>query len=402
MATLLQINSTANWGSTGKIAEQIGECAMAHGWGSYIAYGRCANPSRSHLIRIGSKASQAWHLIISRLFDRQGLGSKRATKQLIKQIERIQPDIIHLHNIHGYYINYKVLFDYLNNIGIPVVWTMHDCWPFTGRCAYFDTVQCTRWQRGCGECPALKLYPKTKRDTSAENFELKRKLFTAKQQLVLVPVSNWLKELVGQSMLRDCRCQVIHNGIDIESFKPTQAASLKGASDKHLILGVAAQWGERKGLEEFYKLRDRLDVDTYDIALIGLSDEQIAALPAGITGIRRTQNVGELAAYYTRASVFVNPTYSDNYPTTNLEAMACGTPVITYRTGGSPEAICPKSGIIVEQGDITTLKDAIEEICANGKEYYSDACRKRAEEHFDKNKCFMQYINLYNSLLTTK
>ena len=402
MATLLQINSTANWGSTGKIAEQIGECAMAHGWGSYIAYGRCANPSRSHLIRIGSKASQAWHLIISRLFDRQGLGSKRATKQLIKQIERIQPDIIHLHNIHGYYINYKVLFDYLNNIGIPVVWTMHDCWPFTGRCAYFDTVQCTRWQSGCGECPALKLYPKTKRDTSAENFELKRKLFTAKQQLVLVPVSNWLEGLVGQSMLRECRCQTIHNGIDIESFKPTTINSLRGVSDKHLILGVAAQWEARKGLEEFYKLRDRLDIDTYDIALIGLSDEQIAALPAGITGIRRTQNVGELAAYYTRASVFVNPTYSDNYPTTNLEAMACGTPVITYRTGGSPEAICPKSGIIVEQGDITALKDAIEEICANGKEYYSDACRKRAEEHFDKNKCFMQYINLYNSLLTTK
>lgn len=400
MPTLLQINTTANWGSTGKIAEQIGLHAMANGWRSIIAYGYYLNPSKSELIKIGSKWSVRWHRQVSKYGMGDGRASKCATKELIKQIESIKPDIIHLHNIHGLYLNYPILFDYLNSIDTPVVWTMHDCWPFTGRCAYFDTVQCTRWQSGCGECPALQLYPKTKRDTSAENFELKRKLFTAKQQLVLVPVSNWLKELVGQSMLRKCRCQTIHNGIDIESFKPTQAASLKGASDKHLILGVAAQWGERKGLEEFYKLRDRLDVDTYDIALIGLSDEQIAALPAGITGIRRTQNVGELAAYYTRASVFVNPTYSDNYPTTNLEAMACGTPVITYRTGGSPEALTPDTGVVVEQGDIEALTEAITMVCNKGKEHYHDACRRRAEEHFNRQICFDKYLDLYNELLT--
>lgn len=400
MPTLLQINTTANWGSTGKITEQIGLHAMANGWRSIIAYGYYLNPSKSELIKIGSKWSVRWHRQISKYGMGDGRASKCATKALIKQIEAIKPDIIHLHNIHGLYLNYPILFDYLNSVGIPVVWTMHDCWPFTGRCAYFDAVQCTRWQRGCGECPALQLYPKTKRDTSAENFELKRKLFTAKHPLVLVPVSNWLKELVGQSMLRECRCQVIHNGIDIESFKPTQADSLKGASDKHLILGVAAQWGERKGLEEFYKLRNRLDVDTYDIALIGLSDEQIAALPAGITGIRRTQNVGELAAYYTRASVFVNPTYSDNYPTTNLEAMACGTPVITYRTGGSPEALTPDTGVVVEQGDIEALTEAITMVCNKGKEHYHDACRRRAEEHFDKQICFEKYLDLYNELLT--
>lgn len=400
MPTLLQINTTANWGSTGKIAEQIGLHAMANGWRSIIAYGYYLNPSKSELIKIGSKWSVRWHRQVSKYGMGDGRASKCATKALIKQIEVIKPDIIHLHNIHGLYLNYPILFDYLNSIDTPIVWTMHDCWPFTGRCAYFDAVQCTRWQSGCGECPALQLYPKTKRDTSAENFELKRKLFTAKQQLVLVPVSNWLKELVGQSMLRECRCQTIHNGIDIESFKPTQAASLKGASDKHLILGVAAQWGERKGLEEFYKLRDRLDVDTYDIALIGLSDEQIAALPAGITGIRRTQNVGELAAYYTRASVFVNPTYSDNYPTTNLEAMACGTPVITYRTGGSPEALTPDTGVVVEQGNIEALTEAITMICDKGKEHYHDACRRRAEEHFDRQICFDKYLDLYNELLT--
>lgn len=400
MPTLLQINTTANWGSTGKIAEQIGLHAMANGWRSIIAYGYYLNPSKSELIKIGSKWSVRWHRQISKYGKGDGRASKSATKELIERIKALKPDIIHLHNIHGLYLNYPILFEYLNSIDTPVVWTMHDCWPFTGRCAYFDAVQCTRWQHGCGSCPDLRLYPKTKRDTSAENFALKRDLFTAKRNLTLVPVSNWLKGLVEQSMLRECRCQTIHNGIDINSFKPTTIEALKGASDKHLILGVAAQWGARKGLEDFYKLRDRLDIDRYDITLIGLTDEQIAALPAGITGIRRTQDVSELAAYYTHASVFVNPTYSDNYPTTNLEAMACGTPVVTYCTGGSPEALTSETGITVEQGDIDALAEAITHICDKGKRAYTEACRRRAEEHFDRQRCFAKYLDLYNELLT--
>lgn len=400
MPTLLQINTTANWGSTGKIAEQIGLHAMANGWRSIIAYGYYLNPSKSELIKIGSKWSVRWHRQISKYGKGDGRASKSATKELIERIKALKPDIIHLHNIHGLYLNYPILFEYLNSIDTPVVWTMHDCWPFTGRCAYFDAVQCTRWQHGCGSCLDLRLYPKTKRDTSAENFALKRDLFTAKRNLTLVPVSNWLKELVGQSMLRECRCQTIHNGIDINSFKPTTIEALKGASDKHLILGVAAQWGARKGLEDFYKLRDRLDIDRYDITLIGLTDEQIAALPAGITGIRRTQDVSELAAYYTRASVFVNPTYSDNYPTTNLEAMACGTPVVTYRTGGSPEALTSETGITVGQGDIDALAEAVVNMCDKGKGAYTEACRRRAEEHFDRQRCFAKYLDLYNELLT--
>lgn len=400
MPTLLQINTTANWGSTGKIAEQIGLQVMNNGWQSIIAYGYYENPSKSKLIQVGSKWSVRWHRKMSKYWKGDGRASKCATQKLVEQIKEIKPDIIHLHNIHGIYLNYPILFEYLNSIDTPVVWTMHDCWTFTGRCAYFDSVNCTRWQHGCGKCPALKLYPKTKIDFSAENFELKRKLFTAKHNIVLVPVSDWLKELVAQSMLKEHRCITIHNGIDIDSFKPTTTDSLPGTSNKHLILGVAAQWGERKGLVDFYKLREKLDANTYDITLIGLNDEQIANLPAGITGIRRTQNVSELAAYYTHASAFVNPTYSDNYPTTNLEAMACGTPVITYRTGGSPEALTPETGVVVEQGNIEALVEAIKATCSKGKEYYHNACRRRAEEHFDKQMCFEKYLELYNELLT--
>lgn len=398
MPTLLQINSTANWGSTGKIAEQIGELAIANGWDSYIAYGRHCCQSKSRLIKVGSKLSQAWHLMIARLFDKQGLGSRHATKRLIKQIKEINPDIIHLHNIHGYYLNYKILFEYLNSVDTPVVWTLHDCWSFTGHCAHFVEQKCYKWKHKCSACPNRGSYPKSLSDRAEENFTLKSMLFTRKQNLTLVPASNWLADFLKHSFFKDSKVNVIRNGIDINTFKPCPVQNHK----RNIILGVSNVWNTSKGLDDFYKLRTLLDPDRYNITLVGLTQQQINSLPEGITGIERTSSAKELASLYNEATIFVNPTYADTFPTTNLEALACGTPVITYRTGGSPEAICPKSGIIVEQGDITALKDAIEEICANGKEYYSDACRKRAEEYFDKNKCFMQYINLYNSLLTTK
>ena len=260
-----------------------------------------------------------------------------------------------------------------------------------------------RWKSGCGNCPAPKLYPKSKFiDWSAHNYKLKKRLFTAKRNIHLIPVSNWLKELIGESFLQNCDCTTIHNGIDINIFAPTTDDKIVLNKEKHLILGVAAQWGERKGFEDFFKLREMLDRSLYDITLIGLTDEQIALLPEGITGIKRTQNAKELAAYYTSASVFANPTYSDNYPTTNLEAMACGTPVITYKTGGSPEAVSEDTGMVIKQGDIEALAEAIKEMCAKGKGHYREACRKRAEEHFDKSKCFAKYIELYKELLTKK
>ncbi len=403
MPKLLQINTTANWGSTGKIAEQIGVCAMAQGWESYYAYGYYINPSKSQIIKVGSKWGIRWHRKLARYWKGDGRGSILATRKLIKQIDAIKPDIIHLHNIHGIYINYPILFEYLNSVDTPVVWTLHDCWAITGRCAHFEPAGCSRWKTGCGSCPAPLSYPKSKFfDWSAHNFKLKKRLFTAKRNMHLIPVSNWLKNYVGKSFLKDCNCTTIHNGVDIDLFSPTVDETLPVNKGKHLIIGVASQWSASKGFDDFIKLRKLLDPAQYDITLIGLNDELIKALPEGITGIKRTQNAQELAAYYTAASVFVNPTYSDNYPTTNLEAMACGTPVITYMTGGSPEAITEETGMIIKQGDITALAAGIKDMCNKGKAYYAEACRRRAEEHFDKERCFNAYIQLYNELLTNK
>lgn len=402
--TILQVNTTINWGSTGKIAEQIGLVVMAQGGESYIAHSyRYENPSKSTPIRLGGKWSHKRHKWWSK-FDRHGLASNGPTRELIKQIEQIRPDVIHLHNIHGYYLNYRMLFKYLGTISTPIVWTLHDCWPFTGHCAYFDALGCDRWKTGCHDCPGLRTYPKAKfADNSKGNYELKKRLFTSlANRITLVPVSGWLGEFVRESFLADCGVRVIRNGIDISAFAPMTGGDLvarNGLSGRKIILGVASPWSARKGLSDFVKLRERLPLDKYAIVLIGLEEAQLATLPEGIVGLRRTNSVTELAEWYSVADVFWNPTYEDNYPTTNLEAISCGTPVVTYRTGGSPESITEQTGVVLEQGDLEGVVAAIGEIVANGKECYAEACRRYAEEHFDKDKCFEQYIELYKELI---
>lgn len=405
MPTLLQINTTLNSGSTGRIAEGIGLTAAADGWSSFIAHGtRYKNPSRLQSIEVGGWLEErihgGWY---SLLLDRHGLGSVGATKRLIRVIDsRIKPDIIHLHNIHGYYLNYRILFEYLQKVGIPVVWTLHDCWPITGHCVHFEFVGCDRWQSSCAHCPQSSAYPRSFRDHSARNFRLKKELFTSLgDRLTLVPVSNWLERLLRRSFFRDFRIQTIHNGIDLSVFQP-HTANVKSdprLKDRYMVLGVAAPWTERKGLSDFIKLRSVLPRD-HAIVLVGLSEQQIKNLPPDIIGIGRTESTDELVKLYSVADVFVNTTYEDNYPTVNLEAMACGTPVITYRTGGSPEAVTSETGLIVEPGDVSALSAGIREITAGkGKSSYTSTCTRRAEEYFDQNKQFRKYIDLYDNLL---
>lgn len=403
MPIILQINSTANWGSTGKIAEQIGELAIRKGWQSYIAYGRNANRSKSKLIRIGSKIGMFFHLIESRLFDNHGLASRIATQRFVKEIKRINPDIIHLHNIHGYYLNYKILFNYLNSVNTPVVWTLHDCWTFTGHCAFYNETNCISWKNGCNICIYKSTYPKSYSSNSKINFNKKKTLFNSLgTRLILTPVSKWLLNEVKQSFLKDTKIVCIYNGINTNIFTQKHGVMIHNNNklrEKFVIIGVAFPWSKRKGLNDFYKLREILDPNKYEIILVGLNKEQKNNLPEGINGILRTNSAEELAELYSKANVFINPTYADTFPTTNLEALACGTPVITYRTGGSPESITPNTGFVVAPGDINGIISAIKEIEERGKEYYSEACRKYAEENFDKDKCFAKYIDLYEELL---
>lgn len=395
MPTLLQINITANWGSTGKIAETIGVAAMSHGWENYIAYGRWCNPSQSYLIKIGGRWDKYLHFVEQRIRDNEGLCSRSATKKLIRQIAEIKPDVVQLHNIHDHYLNYRLLFEYLNQTDIQVVWTFHDCWAFTGHCFHFVTKDCEKWKTGCYECPMRSVLPKTVMDRSRKNYELKKLLFGGCKNLTIVPCSDWMAGFVKQSFLKDKRIEVIKNGVDLSVFKPVSMTDKWGTFS---VLAVSSVWHKEKGLEDIYELRKLLP-ENYRICMVGLSESQMKDLPAGIDGIQRTQNVQELVRLYSQANVLINPTYADTFPTVNLEALACGTPVITYRTGGSPEAISPETGVVVEQADVAGMAAAILEICAKGKDYYTDACRKRAEEQFDKDKCFEKYVELYEGFV---
>ncbi len=390
---LLQLNCTANWGSTGKIAEGIGMAAMARGWESAIAYGRKMNPSQSQLIKVGNQLDVYVHYSQHRLFNREGLGSRRPTKRLIKWIDSYEPDIIHLHNIHDHWLNYPLLFHYLATIDTQIVWTFHDCWAFTGGCAHFENAGCYKWQtHECiGTCPQkIALLA----NQSNRNFSLKRdSIKLLKDRLTIVGASDWITEYATESFLKGCKFVSIYNGIDLNSFKPISPVK------KRMILGVSNVWPHYKGLQDFVELR-RIIPDNIDICLVGLSKKQIDSLPMGIQGIERTQHIGELVNLYSEASVFVNPTHNDTFPTVNLEALACGTPVVTYRTGGSPEAVDKYTGIVVEKGNVNALADAIMMVLNNPDDFTPENCRKRAEQNFNKDIQFGKYIDLYESIFS--
>ena len=376
---------------------------MKAGFGSYIAYGRMARESKSQLIHIGNVASVRRHALTSRLWDNHGFASTKATKLFVKGLERINPDIIHLHNLHGYYLNVEVLFDYLKKVQKPIVWTLHDCWPMTGHCSYFDFVRCDRWKTGCYACPNLKGYPVSLfLDRSKQNFEKKKKIFTEVSNITFVTPSHWLKSVVQESFFENYPVKVIHNGVDLDVFKPIRSEEVRSKYDiqydTKIVLGVASIWDRRKGLNDFVQLKERMGEDV-QIILVGLNEKQLSNLPKGILGIRRTENVEELAALYAMADVFVNPTWVDNFPTTNIEALACGTPVVTYQTGGSPEAITDVTGKVVERGDVEALREAILEILVRERDVYRIECRERAEKFFNKEDRYRDYVELYKSLI---
>lgn len=402
MKKLLQINSVVNSGSTGRIAEEIAHTAIASGWESYIAFGRNERYSESNLIRIGNDLGIKMHGLQTRLFDRHGLGSVKSTKLFIQQVDKIKPDIIHLHNIHGYYINIEILFNYLSKVDVPVVWTLHDCWSITGHCTHFSYVGCEKWRTKCYSCPQKNEYPASLFiDRSEKNYILKNELFNSLSNLTLVPVSQWLSDILKDSFLQKYPSSVINNGINTSVFKPTGNNEIReryGLQNKFILLGVAGIWSQRKGLEDFIELSKTLGAD-YQIILVGLTRKQKDQLPVEILGIERTESVEELAELYASSDVYINTTYEDTFPTTNLESLACGTPVITYNTGGSPESIDESTGIVVEQGNISKLVEAIRVIKDNGKQYYSDACVNRVNRLYKKEDRYKEYIDLYESLI---
>ncbi len=406
MPKILQINATANCGSTGRIAEQINIVAKQEGYEVFFAYGRKKMSSQSELIKVGNKLQVYEHYIEHRLFDNDGLASRIATWQLVKKIKKINPDIIHLHNIHDHWINYRILFQYLNSVNTPVVWTQHDCWSFTGGCAHFCLANCFHWRdNGCtNDCPFKQksIFRHCFEKTQA-HYNLKKHLFRSKKNLILVPVSHWLENFEKQSFLGEKKIITIHNGIDLNIFKPIQSLNIKkkyGINSNKYIIGVASPWSNRKGYQDFFRLASLIP-NKIKIVLVGLNEKQMKEIQSlGIIGIPHTENVNEMTMLYNNALIFCNLTYCDTYPTTNLESIACGTPVLTYNTGGSVESVTQKTGWIVEQGNIQAVANIISNIDQiDLKEKMSEDCILYASKNFNKNDRFKEYINLYKEIL---
>lgn len=406
---ILQVNTVIRSGSVGRITADLYETINTSGNEALVAVGREPFPENMKGILIGNKGDFYQHVMKNFFQGESGFGSVDVTKRFLAWIDKEKPDLIHLHNIHGFYIQVELLFEYIKKRNIPVVWTLHDCWSFTGHCAYYDYAACDKWKEGCCDCiHHAKVYPYALfKDNSIEAYKRKRVAFCGVKNLTIVTPSHWLKGQVEQSFLKEYPVKVIPNGIDLDAFCPTKdVAQGDSASDepiaknKKIVLGVANIWEHRKGLSYFEKLANDLS-DEYQIQLIGVSKKQKKELDKKYKGkikaIMRTSSVEELAEAYRNADVFVNATLEDNFPTTNLEALACGTPVVTYATGGSGESVTEKSGIVVQRANYQALLLAVVKACVDGA-FDSAECRKRAEE-YDKHKRYEEYLELYREIL---
>lgn len=407
MPTILRITTEINRSSIGRTTEQLCRLIITEGWESYIAWGRADGESAAHKIKIGNKTAVFFHGLLTRFLDLHGHGSYFATKRLVSKLKKIKPDIIHLHDIHGYYINLKVLFNYLKESGIPVVWSHHDCWAFTGHCAFYSTINCNKWQTECFDCPLCKEYPGSLFvDHSRKNYRIKKKLFTSLDMLYNVGVSEWISKELKKSFLNKYPIQTICNGIDTEVFKPRQECENEirekyGLGNGTILIGVATAWGERKGLSDYYRLRERLG-NEYKIVLVGVPKPLQNSLPSGIIGIQRTESIDELCKLYSASSIVLNLASAESFGKTTPEGLACGVPSIVYNCTASPDLVDNKTGIIVEKGDISALVDAINAIMSWDKEVTIMRCRARACELYSIKNNWPRYIDLYKQILNMK
>lgn len=394
----LAIINAVPYGSTGKIVRGIAKCAENNNYKVFIYYSwtKAQKRSKNSEVHIGSFFDKAIHMMLAKITGLNGCFGIIDTILLIRKLKKFKPDVINLHILHCWNINLPIFFRYLQKTKIPVVWTMHDCWAITGQCPYFTMIKCNKWKNGCYNCPQYRDYPAAYVDQSKLMWKLKRKWFTSLDDMTIVTPSKWLADILKQSFLKKYPIKVINNGIDLDIFKPTNSDFRKQykCENKFIVLGVAFDWGKRKGIDVFVELAEKLD-EKFQIVLVGTDNIINKMLPPNIITINKTTNQTELAQIYSAANVFVNPTREDNFPTVNLESLACGVPVITFNTGGSPEAIDSSSGCVVECDDINELINKIKCICK--QEYIlSNNCIKKAKG-FELNKQFKKYISLFDN-----
>ena len=398
---VLEINSVCGIRSTGRICTDIADMLQESGDECKVGFGRSDVPERYRQIAIpiGGRLNTVFHGLGSRLFDNTGFYSKAATGKFLKWVDSYQPNLIHLHNIHGYYLNIKMLFDYLKEKNLPVVWTLHDCWACTGHCSHFAAAGCEKWKEQCHHCDLRREYPASLLlDNSRRNYRRKKELFCGVEKLQIITPSDWLGGCIAQSFLGEYPIRTIQNGVDLSIFRPTESDFIRKhqLEGKKIILGVASTWTKHKGLEAFYRLAQLLD-ESYKVVLVGLDERQMQILPQNILGIQRTNSTQELAQIYTAAYVHVSMSREETMGMTVIEANACGTPVIVFDSTALPEIVTADTGVVLKE----CTPEAVAQTLTNtdfSESRFSAGCISHAQR-FEKNKMYSQYIELYRSMV---
>lgn len=397
---VLMINSVCGIRSTGRICTDIAGLLEEQGHECKIAYGRESVPEkyRKYAIRVGSRVGVYFHALLARIFDRAGFGSKTATRRLIKQIKEYDPDIIHLHNLHGYYVHIGVLFDFLRKYNKPILWSYYDCWSFTGHCAHFDFNRCDKWKSGCERCAYKREYPRSIFCGAKRNYKKKKELFTGLSRLQLIVPSRWMQAMAGQSYMKEYPICVLPNGIDLNVFgmATSDFKAKNGVTDKFMVLGVSSFWNKMKGLDVFNRLAEDLDDKIFQVVLVGKAEE--GSLSDKILHIPATNNIKELCALYTAADVFVNPTLQETQGLTTIEAFSCGTPAVVFDSGGAAECVDDTCGLVVDRGDYDGLLDAILRLQQKKVLFDAQDCI-RAAQGYEANRLCQDFVRLYKEVL---
>lgn len=390
---IVQVNATCGVGSTGKICQSVSEILDAHGIENKILYctkGRDFSNAEKYTGDMYIK----FQALASHISGKYGFVSEAATKKLIRIFDEYHPDVIHLHNMHAHNCNLEKLLAYVRSRKIRLYWTFHDCWVFTGYCTHFTMVKCERWKTECRDCPQYRKFSFFF-DRSKELYQKKRKALENLDLTIITP-SQWLADIVAESFLKDYPIKVIHNGINCLLFHPADKTDgIKahfGLTGKKILIGVAEDFSYGKGLDTFLELAGVLS-DDYRIVLVGITEKGGNKFPGNVVPIPRTENQQQLIELYSAADVLLNLTREDNFPTVNLEALACGTPVITMDTGGSPEAIDDSCGVVIKSRDTKTILEAIDKVLGMLPQMREASITKAQE--YSQEVCFKKYVDLY-------
>lgn len=390
-------------GGGGKVMLNVAALCRKYGFEYYTfsPYSNIENPEfNSYFV---SKLEHRLNSYISQVVGYDNAIFKIGTKRLINRLKIINPDIIHIHGLHNWYVDYKMLFAYIKEKNIPVVWTQHDCWSFTGKCTHFTAANCNKWKTGCSKCPILNEYPKSLVDNTKYMYNLKNRIFNSLDDLTIVSVSKWIQSQVKMSFLKKYRSVVIENGVDIKRYSYTQSELRKkyNLENKFIILGIANNFSEKKGINDFLELSENMkNHDDYKIVLIGIPDSLMSKCKEhDILAIPRTQNIEEIVEWYSTANVFFNPSIEESFGLVTIEAMSCGTPVIVYNSTASPELVKDTRCYCVEPRNLNKVISCINEIQLNGREYYSEICIKKVHENYSEHSQYNKYIRIYEDIL---